>query len=457
MRKSHLTTLSILLLFGLSFLLHASVSLPLTHGYAENVKIGFSWINGINGASEMVGTGYAKAVEMGASIEHREYRWDYLDLTMTSLNEWSNLYLTKNPSLEASLALSVINGNTTALPFNITSFSRYTAISPNITRLNDTLILNTLRNMTIKVFDVVNVTYISFGSEINGFFETYFDYETKTLTSTAMLEDYVDLLEKMYQFIHSRYPSVKVLTIFRYQLPMDIENIKVLLPYFTSTCDIFGISARIFTDDYGRLAYLSETDVYERFSAFTNLTSKKVAITNTYTISDSRSGGSERYQANYIHYLFSTIKKLENKLEFVCWYTLYDYPPGYLSTYFSPFLEVHATAGLLSSKGNIKPSYHAWIEEMRAAGKLPSYFLAWKIALASLFLAAIVGFLVFVYVKEIPEFKKDWVLKPKALKEEKTDAPKTIQLEEKKTKKTKAATTQEAGEEKEEVAEENTE
>ncbi len=456
MRKSPLLTICIVFLFSYSTVLFSPAVTQTVSGYAENVQIGFSWINGIDGASEMVGAGYAKAIEMGAQIEHREYRWDYLDLTMTSLSEWSDLYLSKNPEIAVSLALSVINGNSTALPFNITTFSRYTSPATNGTRFNDTLILNTLRNMTIKVFDVLNLTYISFGSEINGFFESYFDYDTKTFTSTAMLEDYVDLLEKMYVFIHSRFPATKVLTIFRYQLPMDIDTIQALIPYFTNTCDIFGISARIFTDNYGRLAYLSDQDVFERFSAVANLTSKQIAITNTYTISDSRAGGSELYQANYIHYLFNTIKKLDNRLAFVCWYTIYDYPPGYLGTFFSPFLEVHATAGLLSYTGNVKPAYFAWIEEMTAAGKLPSYYSAWKISLISLFIAAILGFLIFVYVKEFPEFKKDWPTRVKAPKAEKVEEPKVIQLEEKKPKKKSSPPIKEPEQEKGSSEESNT-
>ena len=91
-----------------------------------------------------------------------------------------------------------------------------------------------------------------------------------------------------------------------------------------------GISSNIFTDETFRLAFPTETEVFDRFNSVANKTAKKVAITNTYTISDSRHGGDEFYQAEFVRHLFNTIELLASKLEFVCWNTIYDYPPGYL-------------------------------------------------------------------------------------------------------------------------------
>ncbi|RLI73484.1 hypothetical protein DRO91_02855, partial [Candidatus Heimdallarchaeota archaeon] len=66
MRKSPLLTICIVFLFSYSTVLFSPAVTQTVSGYAENVQIGFSWINGIDGASEMGGAGYAKAIEMSA-------------------------------------------------------------------------------------------------------------------------------------------------------------------------------------------------------------------------------------------------------------------------------------------------------------------------------------------------------------------------------------------------------
>jgi hypothetical protein len=248
-----------------------------------------------------------------------------------------------------------------------------------------------------------------------------------------MLYDYIDLLEQMYDFIKTNYTETKVLTNFRFQPPRDLFIIEDILPLFNDTCDYFSVSPRIFTDDYGFLAKPNQQEVLERFSSFANLTSKKIAITNTYTISDGRAGGSEFYQASYVRYLFNFIKLYDTQIEFVCWYSMFDYPPGYLSTYFSPFLEVHATAGLCSPSGDPKMAYFAWIEEMQAAGRSLNYWKKWKIALGSLVFAATLGLLVYAYVAEgIPAFKEQ--IKKEEAAETK---PEKITLDKEKKKKRK--------------------
>ncbi|MBN1330681.1 MAG: hypothetical protein JXA54_14500 [Candidatus Heimdallarchaeota archaeon] len=374
--------------------------------YGEEVKIGFTWINGLSGASELIDIGYVKATDMGAQMEHREYRWDYLDLSFNAIFEWSDIYLARYPTLNSSIALSVINGNSSCIPFDL-EFEAYTELTPDTIRFNDTVIVERLLNMTQSVMNVLHPSYISFGSEINGFFETYYDYEMDNITNHLMLEDYVNLCEQLYDFVKTNYTEVKVLTIFRYQPPEDIQNIRKLLPYFEDCCDIFGVSTRIFTDNFGYISQLDENGVLERYTSFANLSSKKFAITNAYTISDSRASGSEYYQESYVRHLFSVIKKFEAKLEFLCWYTVFDYPPGYLSTFFSPYLEVHATAGLLTSNGDPKRSYHAWIDEMRSMGRLTDYRLPWKTAIGSLTIVAVFGFLTYAYVMEGLQFRKE--------------------------------------------------
>jgi len=441
LKRTNLLIIFVLSTFVLSFMPTTLGDSITVDPYGEDVKIGFSWINGLIGASELIDMGYAKAQFMGAEIEHREYRWDFLDYDMLlSISEWNGLYLSKYPDLETSVALSVITGNSTAIPITLDleyDFVRYTASSVNVTRINDTLIMNSLKNMTMGVMNIVNPTYISFGSEINGLFESYYDSETNTLTDTAMLEDYVDLCEQMYDFIKVNYSDTKVLTIFRYQPPDDIQNIRLILPYFEDACDIFGVSTRIFTDIYGFNSMLDEAGVLDRFTSFANLSSKKFAITNAYTISDSRAGGSEFYQENYVRYLFNVIKEYEDELEFLCWYTVFDYPPGYLTTFFNPFLEAHATAGLCTHNGDEKRSYHAWIEEMRIMGRLPDYRLPWKTAVASLTIIAVIGFLGYAYVMEGLQFRKDHPKAEKIKIEEPVDEPSELTLEAKKPKRSR--------------------
>ncbi|NHJ39682.1 MAG: hypothetical protein FK731_06575 [Asgard group archaeon] len=410
-----------------------------TQGYAEDVKIGFTAINGLIGASEMTDMGYAKAKEMGCQIEHREYRWDFLNLTLTPILEWDQLYLNRYPEFSKSLALSIISSNSSALPIDY-NFQSYTNASEAIVRFNDTAVVEPLKKFANLLIGGMELDYVSFGNEINGFFETYFDYETETMNNTVMLMDYIDLCEQMYDFVKTNYSDTKVLTIFRYQPPIDLINIEAIISLFNNTCDIFAISSRIFTDNFGYLTQLDESGVLERYSSFANLTSKKIAITNTYTISDSRAGSSEYYQASFVKHLFNFIELYDDKLEFVCWYSIFDYPPGYLSAYFSPFLEVHATAGLFTPTGDPKMSSFAWLDEMQAAGRLPNYWKTWKIAVGSLVIAAVIGFVIFVYVMEgLPEFKKKIEdeekeskekveISPKETKRRKEKKPKTIEF-----------------------------
>ncbi len=432
MKRTKLCIIFVLSLMIIPLFTDYSFSTVTAEPYGENVKIGFSWINGLVGASELIDPGYVRAVEMGAQIEHRDYRWDFLNLSFTSINEWKELYLNKHPTIEASIAVSVLYGNSTCLPFNI-DFESYTEITGTTLRFNDTSIVHELKLITDDIMAVLDPTYISFGSEVNGFFETFYDYEEDNLTNTVMLEDYVDLCEQLYDYVKTNYPTVKVLTIFRYQPPEDIKNIEKLQPYFTNCCDIFGVSARIFTDTYGYNSMLDEAGVLERYSSFANLSSKKFAITNAYTISDSRAGGSEYYQESYVRYLFNVIKQYEAKLEFLCWYTIYDYPPGYLSTFVSPFLEVHATAGLLTHNGDLKRSYYAWIDEMLEMGRLPDYRLPWKKAVGSLTIIAVFGFMTYAYVMEGLQFRKEEEkAKTKAKTPEEEKEPKRKKKKEKK-------------------------
>ncbi|NHK32849.1 MAG: hypothetical protein FK730_15990 [Asgard group archaeon] len=439
MKRSKYFIFLVLSTLILPSIIFPAISSTPTQGYAEDVKFGFTAINGLIGASEMTDMGYAKAKDIGCQLEHREYRWDFLNLTITPVLEWDQLYLDRYPEFSKSLALSVISSNSSALPIKY-EFESYTNASEATIRFNDTAVLNSLKKFSDVLITELELDYISFGNEINGFFETYFDYESETMNNTVMLNDYIDLCEQMYNFVKLNHTETKVLTIFRYQPPIDIINIESMIHLFNDTCDIFGVSNRIFTDDFGYLSILDESGVLERYSSFTNLTSKKIAITNTYTISDSRAGSSEYYQANFIRHLFNFIELYDDRVEFVCWYSIFDYPPGYLSAYYSPFLEVHATAGLFSPSGDQKMSYYAWIEEMQAAGRLQDYWKAWKIAVGSLVFAAVVGFMIFAFVMEdLPELKKRMaetdeeqkeipIKEPKEKKRKKEKKPKTIEF-----------------------------
>ncbi|NHJ33540.1 MAG: hypothetical protein FK732_11835 [Asgard group archaeon] len=422
MKKNHVTVIAILTIFFLPMIAQFAVGALEAEAYGENVKIGFSMINGINGATELIDAGYKRVIGMGAQLEHRDYGWGHLDLTLTPLIEWQEFYLSKYPQLNTSLAINVIYSNTTtfAYPFNFTHYSTPAEASY---RFNDTVIVDSLRNLTNNILGIIDLDYISFGTEINGLFESFFDYNTSLMTNTVMLDDYVDLCEQLYDFVKVNHSDTQVLTIFRYQPNFDIRNIEPILSKFDNTCDIYGLSCRIFTDNYGRLAFLDEATILERFSNFTSLTSKKFAITNIYTISDSRHGGSAAYQAEFIRYLFKVIEANENDLEFLCWYTIYDYPTGYLSLIYSPLLEPHSTAGLCTHNGYPKASYYAWIEEMLAMGRLSNYFMPWKIGVGVTLLVAITGFVVYAYVMEGIQFKKD-------LEKDKKKEPEEISFEE---------------------------
>ena len=109
---------------------------------------------------------------------------------------------------------------------------------------------------------------------------------------------------------------------------------------------------------------------------------------------------------------------------------IYDYPSGYLSLVYSPLLEPHSTAGLCTHAGDPKVAYFSWIEEMRAMGRLPNYLMPWKIGVGILILVAISGFLVYAYVMEGIQFRKE-------LDKDKEEVPKEISFEEESKKKPK--------------------
>ncbi len=400
-------------------------SVPEINAYGENVKIGFSMINGLNGATELIDAGYQKAIDIGAQIEHRDYGWDHLNFTLTPIIEWQNYYLSKYTQLNTSLAINVVYSNTTtyAYPYN---FTFYSTPAEAEFRFNDTVIVNTLRNLTIDIMKIIDLDYISYGTEVNGLFESFYDYNTSILENRVMLDDYVDLCEQLYDFVKTNYSDTQVITNFRYQTPFDIENIEAIIDSFDNTCDIFGLSCRIFTNNAGNLLFLDEASVLEKFTNFTSIATKDFAITNVYTISDSRHGGDPAYQGEFVRYLFNVIENLENDLEFLCWYTVFDYPPGYFSLIYTPLLEPHSTAGLCTTTGDPKVAYFTWIEEMRLMGRLENYFMPWKIGVGAMILIAISGFLIYAYVMEGIQFRKDFDKN----KVEKTEEPKEISFEE---------------------------
>ncbi|MHA1125374.1 MAG: hypothetical protein ACTSO7_05915 [Candidatus Heimdallarchaeota archaeon] len=368
----------------------------------SNTKIGFSWINSVAGISELAAMGYQKAAEMGCQIEHRDYSWTLLDANYIQLYEWVQVFLAQYPDIDVSLTLSVIMGGYLTIPGNF-SIEPYTEINENMTRINDPRLVSGLKLYTEFIYNLTahRIDYISFGSEINSFFEQFYNYTTKEFENTVMLEDYVDLCEQMYDYIKANHTQTKVLTIFRYQTEYDMDIVYDMVNDFDSACDIIGVSPRVFTSNYGYLERLNYEEVKTRFEFIADHAyPKKIAITNTYVISDKRAGGSELYQAAYVRYLFDTIDVLGDDLEFACWYRVFDFPPGYLGMLVNPYLEVHATAGLLNAAGQSKYSYHIWMEEMSIRGRIPTYYAPWKIAIGVVGLTVIVGFLVFAFVME---------------------------------------------------------
>jgi len=422
LKKSQVAISAAIILIILPIFFQFTTGAPVVESYGENVKIGFSMINGLNGATEFIDAGYQRAIEMGAQIEHRDYGWNHLNVTLTPLVEWQEFYLSKYPQLNSSLAINMIYSNTTTFAYPL-DFTFYSTPGEATIRFNDTAVVNSLRNLTIRIMEIIDLDYISYGTEINGIFESFFDYSSSIMTNTVMLDDYVDLCEQLYDFVKTNYSDTQVLSIFRYQAPFDLKNIEPIIDNFDNACDIFGLSCRVFTNEIGGLAFLNESTVLEKFTNFTSLTTKNFAITNIYTISDSRHGGSAAYQGEFVRYLFNVIENYENDLEFLCWYTVYDYPTGYLSMIYSPLLEPHSTAGLCTNNGDPKVAYFTWIEEMRAMGRLPNYLMPWKIGVGVTILVAISGFLVYAYVMEGIQFRKE-------LDKDKVEEPKEISFEE---------------------------
>jgi hypothetical protein len=378
---------------------------PMETKASLDTKVGFSWINGPVGGSEFVDIGYKRAQELGCQIEHRDYTWG--DLT-TSTNwqviyEWSHLYLDRYPSMDSSVALSVISTNYTSYPPEY-NFTRYTEESSlgNITRFNDASIVSDLKDFTdFLLMEIPELDYLSFGSEINRFFEMYYDFNAKNMTSTVMLSDYSDLCQQLYDHVKTNHSDISIMSIFSLQKPQDLQTAEALLPYFANCSDFFAVSPRIFTDKDGYLVKLSIDDVIERYQGFVDLIGdEKFAITSTYTISDYHHSGSQAYQSNFVQIFFEVIDVFADQLEFACWYTLYDYPPGYLQMIYNPYLEFHSTAGLFDQNGEAKLAYYSWTKALKDRDAAPDYWAAWKIVIIAIVLAAILGFITFTYVKE---------------------------------------------------------
>jgi len=393
-------TLIVAILIPLSFI---SQEVQADHQIqGSNTKIGFSWINSVAGINELASMGYSKAVEMGCQIEHRDYSWLLLDQNYIQVYEWTQVFLNLYPEIDISMTISLITGGFLTIPGNF-SIEPYTEINENVTRLNNPRLVSGLKLFTDFMVNITGLTldYISFGSEINSFFSQFYNYTTSTFDNTVMLEDYADLCEQMYDYVKANHSGIDVLTIFRLQTLYDVDLVNSMIDYFDFACDIIGLSPRVFTSHYGYLERLNYDKMFERFDKIRNKAyPKKIAITNTYVISDKRAGGSETYQALYVKNLFHLIDVLGDDLEFVCWYRVFDFPPGYLGMLVNPYLEVHATAGLLTDTGNSKYSYHVWMEEMAARGRIPTYYAPWKIAVGAVGLTLITGFLVFAFVME---------------------------------------------------------
>lgn len=365
-------------------------------------KIGFSWINSVAGISELASMGYSKAAEMGCQIEHRDYSWLLLNDNYLQVYEWIQVFLSDFPEIDVSMTISVIMGGFLTIPGNY-SIQPYTEINENVTRINDPRLVSGLKLVTDLMYNLSDnrIDYISFGSEINTFFGQFYNYTSKSFENTVMLDDYVDLCEQMYDYVKDNHSGTDVLTIFRYQTEYDIDLVEDMINEFDSACDIIGLSPRVFTNNYGYLDRLDYETMEKRFTDVSTLAyPKKIAITNTYVISDKRAGGSETYQALYVRNLFGVMDVLGDDLEFACWYRVFDFPPGYLGMLVNPYLEVHATAGLLNSAGLSKYSYHIWMEQMSARGRIPTYYAPWKIAIGAVGLTVICGFIVFTFVME---------------------------------------------------------
>ncbi|MCK5158369.1 MAG: hypothetical protein KAR08_04390 [Candidatus Heimdallarchaeota archaeon] len=70
MKKSQVAVSVIIILIILPIFSQFATGAPVVESYGENVKIGFSMINGLDGATEFIDAGYQRAIEMGAQIEH---------------------------------------------------------------------------------------------------------------------------------------------------------------------------------------------------------------------------------------------------------------------------------------------------------------------------------------------------------------------------------------------------
>ena len=420
-------SLSILIILFSTF----SLTLSFIQGNAElstngpNTKFGISWVNTVGAVQELDVLGYQKASEMAVTVEHRDYSWDSAITSEYSIKQWTQIYLRQYPQIEASMTIAPIFIEQVTLRVKDEQFTPYTSQS-NLTavlRFNDTRVVTNLKgtfDILYNVWTKEKIKYISFGNEINAFFRHYYNDSTSSFTDTQMLEDYSDLCIQMYDYIKDNYSSVRVQTIFRYQLPKELEVISALIDYFDDACDLFAISPRIFITNLGEIAQLSYQEIEDRVLAFKSLIGlKKLAVINVFTISEAKANGSGFYQAQLVADLFELARNIGDDLELLTWYRLFDFPPGYVSI-IDPGLESLSTAGLLTFNGDAKLSYFAWIDAMKLLGRIPESLPIATLVISIIILCLIGGFILFVVSIELNK-----VLKKST---EKEDEPQTITL-----------------------------
>lgn len=319
-------------------------------GQETSPAIGFCWITPPFHDHNFEEVGFARAAEMGCSIEHRQMNWadlerihrDPLSIDFGPLESWYRLC--ERYGMKKSISLCLVNSNTNAP--SVPAGLEYES-------LNDSGLVEGFCNFLDAVMErFPDIDYVSFGNEINYHFEGRPDE----------VDEYVDFCRRVGMHFKSRHDA-KVMTIFGFTGISESGRgmVKLFLPF----SDLMGISSYDLSLHNMSQSQISSDRFADVIDGYVDLLDgKRFAIVEMAAFSSPGVGGSPGYQSRGVRNFFGLCERYRDRMDFACWFSLYDAAPGLLAT-FAPFLETFSSAGLLSPGGMPKPSYYEWEDQIQ--------------------------------------------------------------------------------------------
>lgn len=284
--------------------------------------------------------------ELGARLEHQYGSWSRIENDKGRYN-WQPIDQWYADSLKSNLKTSIYIG---PIDMNPPASMPADLIGK---KFDDPIVLKRFKLFLDKFMDrYPEINYLGLGNEVN----TYFRLRP------AEADSYLRFLRIATKYIRGRYPRVRVYAII---MASDLKSADI----------VFARRVRRATDLIAFTYYkpvfyalnkgkLPIKTIARDFKTFADIAGgEKFIITETAMVSSEFAGGSPDYQVWYLRQMFRMINKYRNRIEFFCWFLLYDWPPGGISQA-HPTWEIFSSLGLFESDGTPKASYYAWKEEI---------------------------------------------------------------------------------------------